>query len=186
MHHDVITFLVLELVDDRDFLVSLFLRTDFGMVHDDFCMEYFLVYLFAKIVRYGSDKRALGQVGNLGCRNERIKLRTDGSGYILAVDGDGLPLLEHLAEAFGECLCRFPDYLPAKDIAHCILDNFRLFFTVIPVQLAEILKAETDRHLVASGGRYEVVQATEIDGGQLVDDDGALELPFLVDELYNA
>lgn len=66
------------------------------------------------------------------------------------------------------------------------LDDFRLFFTVIAVQLAEILKAETDRHLVASGGSDEVVQSTKIDGRQLVYDDSALELPFLVDEFDDA
>ena len=45
--------LVLKFIDDRDFPVSLFLRADFGMVHNDFSMEYFLVYLFAKIVGNG-------------------------------------------------------------------------------------------------------------------------------------
>ena len=60
LYHNVLALLILELVDDRDFLVSLFRRTDFGMVYNDFSMEYFLVYLFAKIVGNGSDKCALG------------------------------------------------------------------------------------------------------------------------------
>lgn len=64
--------------------------------------------------------------------------------------------------------------------------DLRLFFTVIAVQLAKILKAETDRYLVASGGSDEVVQSTEIDGRQLVNDDSALKLSFLVDEFDDA
>ena len=66
------------------------------------------------------------------------------------------------------------------------MDDLRLFFTVIAVQLAKILKAETDRYLVASGGSDEVVQSTEIDGRQLVNDDSALKLSFLVNEFDDA
>ena len=156
------------------------------MIHNDFSMEYFLVYLFTKIVGNGSDKCALGQVGNLGSRDERVKLCADGSGYILAVDGNGLPLLEHFAETFGKRLRGFSNHLAAENIAYRILDDLRLFFTVIAVQLAKILKAETDRHLVASGGSDEVVQSTEIDGRQLVYDDSALKLSFLVDKFDDA
>ena len=77
------------------------------------------------------------------------------------------------------------DHLPAEDVAHRVLDDLRLLVPVIPRQLAEVLEAETDGHLVASGGSDQVVDAPEIDGRQLVDDDGALELPFLVHELHD-
>ena len=93
------------------------------MVHNDFSMEYFLVYLFAKIVGNGSDKCALGQVGNLGSRDERVKLCADGGGYILAVDGNGLPLLEHLAETFGKRLRGYSNHLTAENIAYRVLDD---------------------------------------------------------------
>ena len=103
----------------------------------------------------------LGQVGNLGSRDERVKLCANGGGYILTVDGDRLPLLEYFAETFGKRLRSFSNHLTAENIAYRVLDDLRLFFTVIAVQLAKILKAETDRYLVASGGSDEVVQSTE-------------------------
>ena len=52
--------------------------------------------------------------------------------------------------------------------------------------MAEILKAEHDGYLVASGGGNEVVQPTHIDGGQLVDNHGGFEPFLLVDELHDA
>ena len=59
LHHDVVTVPVLEVVDDRDFLISLFFRADLGMVHDNFGMKYFLLYPLIKIIRHSPDKRAL-------------------------------------------------------------------------------------------------------------------------------
>lgn len=59
LHHDVVTVPVLEVVDDRDFLISLFFRTDLGMVYDNFGMKYFLLYPLIKIIRHCPDKRAL-------------------------------------------------------------------------------------------------------------------------------
>lgn len=59
LHHDVVTVPVLEVVDDRDFLISLFFRTDPGMVYDNFGMKYFLLYPLIKIIRHCPDKRAL-------------------------------------------------------------------------------------------------------------------------------
>lgn len=49
LHHDIVSILVLKFIDDRDSPVSLFFRADFGMVHNDFSMEYFLVYLSPKL-----------------------------------------------------------------------------------------------------------------------------------------
>ena len=49
-----------------------------------------------------------------------------------------------------------------RDIPDCILDHFRLFFTVVTGQLGEILEAETDYHFVASGGGYQIVNTPKI------------------------
>ena len=123
----------------------------------------------------------------VSCRGgyEGVHLRVDGCGGVLPVDGEGLPLLEYLAEPFRQALCRFSDHLPAEDVAHRVLDDLRLLVPVVAGKLREVLEAETDGHLVASGGGDEIVDTTEIDGRQLVDDDGALELPFLVHKLHD-
>ena len=83
----------------------------------------------------------MSEVGNLGCRDERVKLGVDGSGNVLAVDGNRLPLLEYFPKTFGQGLGGLTDHLPAEDVAHRILDDLAFFFTVIAVQLAEILEA---------------------------------------------
>ena len=59
LEHDVVAFLVPELIDDRDFPVSLFLRADPGMVHDYFGMENLLVYFLPEVVRHRADKSSL-------------------------------------------------------------------------------------------------------------------------------
>lgn len=59
LHHDIVTIPVLEVVDDRYFPISLFFCADLDMVHDNFCMKYFLLYLLIKIIRHSPDKRAL-------------------------------------------------------------------------------------------------------------------------------
>ena len=73
-------------------------------------------------------------------------------------------MLKDFAETLRKVLCRFAYHLSGENIADCILDHFRLFFTVVTGQLREVLEAETYRHLVASGGGYQVVDAAEIDG----------------------
>ena len=65
------------------------------------------------------------------------------------------------------------------------MDDLRLLVTVVACQLREVLEAEADGYLVASGGRNQVVNTTEIDGRKLVDDDGTLELSFFVHELHD-
>ena len=99
------------------------------------------------------------------------------------VDGDRLPLLEDFSEAFGECLCRFADHLPAENVPHRVLDDLAFLFTVVPVELGEILKSQADRHLVGTCRCNQVVESPEIDGGKFVYDDRALELPLFVNEL---
>ena len=57
-------------------------------------------------------------------RDERVKLCADGGGYILAVDGNGLPLLEHFAETFGKRLRGFSNHLTAENIAYRVWMTF--------------------------------------------------------------
>ena len=76
--------------------------------------------------------------------------------------------------------------MSAEDIAHRVLDNLRLLVAVVTCKLREVLEAETDGHLVASGGRNQVVDTTEIDGRKLVDDDGTFQLSFLVHQFDDA
>ena len=148
-------------------------------------MENLLFYLLPEVVGHAAHESTLREVGDLGGGYEGVHLRVDGCGGVLPVDGEGLPLLEYLAEPLRQALCRLADHLPAEDVAHRVLDDLRLLVPVIPRQLAEVLESETDGHLVAPGGGDQVVNATEVDGGQLVDDDGAFELPFLVYQFHD-
>ena len=143
-------------------------------------MENLLLDFLSEVVRHAAHECALREIGYLGSGNKGIQLRVDRGGCVLPVDGDGLPLLEYLAETFRKALGRFPDYLPGENIADCILDHLRLFFTVVTGQLRKVLEAETDCHLVASCGGYQVVDTAKIDGRKLVNNDGTLELPLLV------
>lgn len=63
-------------------------------------MEDFLVYLCPEVVRHTAHECSLREIGYFGCRYQRVQLRVDGGGCILPVDGNGLPLLEYLAETF--------------------------------------------------------------------------------------
>ena len=148
-------------------------------------MENLLLYLLPEVVGHAAHERALREVGDLGGGYEGVHLRVDGCGGVLPVDGEGLPLLEYLAEPLRQAPCRLADHLSAEDVAHRVLDDLRLLVPVVACKLREVLEAETDGHLVASGRRNQVVDTTEVDGGQLVDDDGALELPFLVHQFHD-
>ena len=52
---------------------------------------------------------------------------------------------------------------------------------VVAYQLGEILKSQKHGHLVASRRRNQVVQALEIDGRQLVDDNRGFEFPLFTE-----
>ena len=156
--------LILELVDDRDFFVGSGLRRHLLVIDDDTGMENLLLDFLTEVVRHAAHECTLREVGNLGSGYQGIQLRVDGGGCVLPVDGYGLPLLKDFAETLRKVLCRFAYHLSGENIADCILDHFRLFFTVVTGQLREVLEAETYRHLVASGGGYQVVDAAEIDG----------------------
>ena len=93
--------------------------------------------------------------------------------------------MEYLTEAFRKVLSRFSHDLTAEDVAHRILDYLRFFFTVVTGQLREVLEAETYRLLVASCGGNEIVNTAKVNRGQLVYDDGRLQLSLLVHQFYD-
>lgn len=126
-------------------------------------------------------KKHCSQRGNLRWRDERIHLRVDGCGLVVAVDSYALPLLQDFAETLGERLRRFPDDLPGEDISDGIHHDFGLLVAVVAYQLGEILKSQKHGHLVASRRRNQVVQALEIDGRQLVDDNRGFEFPLFTE-----
>lgn len=122
------------------------------------------------------------QRGNLRWRDERIHLRVDGCGLVVAVDSYALPLLQDFAETLGERLRRSPTTC-GEDISDGIHHDFGLLVAVVAYQLGEILKSQKHGHLVASRRRNQVVQALEIDGRQLVDDNRGFEFPFTENSL---
>lgn len=80
-------------------------------------MKELLVYLLTEVVGNADDERSLRQIGYLGCRDKEIELGVYRSGSVLPIDGCRLALLEYLAEAFRQVLCRLSDDLPAEYIA---------------------------------------------------------------------
>ena len=63
-------------------------------------MKNLLLDTLVEVVGHRTDKHALRQTGNLAWWDERVHLRIYGGGNILPVDGNGLPLLQHLTEPF--------------------------------------------------------------------------------------
>ena len=145
LRHHVVAVLVTELVDYRDFHVGTFLRADLGVVYHDFGVENLLVYLLAYIVGNGTDERALRQVGYFGGGYELVELGVYRGRHILTVYRDGLPLLQDFAETLGEGFRSLAHHLSAEDVADSVLDNLRLLFTVVAVELREVLEAEAYR-----------------------------------------
>ena len=184
--HGVVAVLVGEVDDLRNLHVTGGLPLDLLVIHDDLGMENLLLDTLVEIVGYRPDEHALREVGNLACRNEAVHLGVDGDGGLVPVDGHVLPFLQDLAETLGERLGGFGNYLTCKDIADRIANHSRLLVSIITLQLAEILKAEHDGYLVASGGGNKIIQPTHVDGGQLVDNHGGFEPFLLVDELHDA
>ena len=134
-------------------------------------MENLLLNALVEVVGDRTHEHSLREAGNLAGRDERVHLRVDGGGNVLTVDGDGLPLLQHLTETLRKRLGRLAHHLPGEDVAYGVHHHLRLLVAIVAHQLREVLKAQTHRHLVASSRGDEVVQSLEVDGGQLVDDD---------------
>ena len=88
--------------DDGYRPVSLFLTLHFLGIDHNLAMENLLFDALVVVVGDGSHEHALRERGNLARRNQALHLRIDGSGLVLAVDGDALPPLENLSETLGE------------------------------------------------------------------------------------
>ena len=99
--HAVVAIGILEVVDDRDWLIIAFLSLYFVGVNDNLGMEDLLLYALCEVVGNGADKHTLGESANLAWRNETIHLGIDGRRDILSVDGNGLALLEHFSKTLG-------------------------------------------------------------------------------------
>lgn len=62
--------------------------------------------------------------------------------------------------------------LSAEDITNGIDNHLSLLVSIITDQLREVLEAQADGNFVASCRGNQVIQAFEIDGRQLVNDNG--------------
>ena len=168
--HAVVTVFVREVGNDGYRLVGFLLAFHLLGIHDNLTVENLLFYTLVEVVGHRTDKHSLCKPGNLARRDKRVHLRVDGGGNVLPVDGDGLPFLQHLSKAFRKRLGGFAHHLTGEDIADGVHHDFGFFVAIVAHQLAEILKAQTHRHLVASCGGDKVVQPLKIDCGQLVND----------------
>ena len=99
--HAVVAIGILEVVDDRDRLIMAFLSLYLVGVNDNLGMEDLLLYTLGEVVGNRANKHTLGESANLAWRNETVHLGIDGCRDILTIDGNGLALLEHLAETLG-------------------------------------------------------------------------------------
>ena len=149
-------------------------------------MKDFLLDALVEVVRHRAHEYALCERGNLARGYQALHLRVDGGGLVLTVDSDALPLLQDFAETLGERLGGLAHHLPRENVAHRIHHHGGFFVPIIALELREVLKAEADRHLVASGGGDEIVQPLEVNRGQLVNNHRRLQLALLVDELDNS
>ena len=133
--HAVVALFVGEVGNNGDFLVGFLLLFYFFSVHDNLAMENLLLDPLVERIGYGADEHTLRQGGNLRGRDERIHLRIDGGGLVVAVDRDALPLLQDLSEAFGERLGRFAHHLTGEDIADGVHHDFGLFVAIVTDKL---------------------------------------------------
>ena len=172
--------------DDGYRPVSLFLTLHFFGIDHNLAMENLLFDTLVVVVGDGSHEHALRERGNLARRNQALHLRIDGSGLVLAVDGDALPPLENLSETLGKGLGGLAHDLTGKDVADGIHDHGGLLVAVVTLELGKVLKTQQGGNLVASGGGNQVVQTLEVNRGQLVYDNGGLEPALLVHELDDA
>lgn len=143
-------------------------------------MEYLLLDRLVDIVGHSSDEHTLREVGDLGCRDQIVKLRIGRGRHVVVRAGYRFPLLDDLPETLRQRAGRVAHDLPDEEITHGILNDLSLLLSVVAFQLREILKAQTYGDLVRSGCRDKIVQPSDIYRRQLVDDDRRLETVFLV------
>ena len=118
--HAVVTVFVREVGNDGYLLVGFLLALHLLGIHDNLTVENLLLDTLVEVVGHRTDKHSLRQSGNLARRDKRVHLRVDGGGNVLPVDGNGLPLLQHLSEPFRERLGGFAHHLTGEDISDSI------------------------------------------------------------------
>ena len=177
------------LVGEVDYLRQLHVTGGFPLhlfiVHHDFAVENLLLYPFIEVVRHSTHEHALREVGYFTGGYQAVHLGTYRGGLLPLVDCHALPFLQHLSETLGKDFCRFTDYLTAKHVAHSILYHPAFLVPVVTGKLAVILKAQQNRHLVASGSSNQVVKPTKINRWQLVYYHRTFKLTFLVYQLHD-
>ena len=99
--HVVVAILVREVGNDGYLLVGFFLAFHLLCIHDNLAVKNLLFNALVEVIGHRTDKHSLRQAGNLAGRDKRVHLRIDRGGNVLPVDGDGLPFLQDLSEAFG-------------------------------------------------------------------------------------
>lgn len=184
--HAVVSVGIGKVRDDGNRLVSLFLTLDLLGIDNNLAMENLLFDTLVVVVGDGSHEHTLRERGNLARRDKALHLRIDGSGLVLAVDGDALPPLENLTETLGKGPGGLAHDLTGKDVADGIHHYGGLLVAVVTLELGEVLKSEQGGNLVASGGGNQVVQPLEVNRGQLVDDYRGLQPALPLHELYDA
>lgn len=99
--HAVVAVLVREVSNDGYLLVGFFLAFHLLCIHDNLAVKNLLFNALVEVIGHRTDKHSLRQAGNLAGRDKRVHLRIDRGGNVLPVDGNGLPFLQDLSEAFG-------------------------------------------------------------------------------------
>ena len=127
-------------------------------------MENLLLYPFIEVVRHSTHEHALREVGYFAGGYQAVHLGAYRGGLLPLVYRHALPLLQHLSETLRQYFCRFTDYLTAKHVTHSILDYFAFLVAIVTCKLTVILKAQKNRHFVASCGGNQIVKPTKIYG----------------------
>ena len=99
--HAVVAIGILEIVNDRDRLITTFLPFHFVGVNYNLGMEDLLLYALGEVVGNRAYKHTLGESANLAWRDETVHLGIDGCRDILTIDGNRLALLEYFSKTLG-------------------------------------------------------------------------------------
>ena len=89
----------------------------------------------------------------------------------------------HLAEGAAQVLGRAAFDGTGEDVPYGVEGDVGLFLVIVAHQLALVLGADDNGHLILTRGIDEVVQAFQVDGGQFVNQYGRVQPPRHVDNL---
>ena len=172
--------------DIRDGNIGRRFGLDLLGVDDDCGMENLLRDGLVEIVGHRPDEHTLREVGDLGCRDQIVKLRIGRGRHVVVRAGYRFPLLDDLPETLRQRAGRVAHDLPREDIADRVDDHLRLFLPVVTLQLREVLKTQTHGDLVRAGRSYQVIQPPDIDRRELVDNKRRFQFAFLIDKAYES